>query len=108
MPGSGRDSASAVTASRSVGDSGRQGCTVTTGPARRQVPAISSPTRRAPGQTRGVQSSPRRFSSGTSRARSAAECHQLTRDVQEAVQIMMATLRAPERLDRDRTALWVA
>jgi hypothetical protein len=37
-----------------------------------------------------------------------AQCPQLTRDVTEAVQIMMATLRAPERLDRDRTALWAA
>jgi len=43
---------------------------------------------------------------GPDRCRSAAECYQLTRDVQEAVQIMIATLRAPERLDRERTALW--
>ncbi|MGD0245567.1 MAG: hypothetical protein ABSB59_35315 [Streptosporangiaceae bacterium] len=43
---------------------------------------------------------------GPDRCQSAAECYQLTRDVQEAVQIMIATLRAPERLDRERTALW--
>ena len=40
--------------------------------------------------------------------RSPAECFRLTRDVQEAVQLMIATLRAPERLDRDRTAPWLA
>jgi len=39
--------------------------------------------------------------------RSAAECFQLTRDVQDAVQLMIATLRAPELLDRDRTAPWL-
>jgi hypothetical protein len=38
---------------------------------------------------------------------SAAECFQLTRDVQDAVQLMIATLRAPERLDRDWTAPWL-
>ena len=40
--------------------------------------------------------------------RSAAECFQLTRDVQDAVQLMIATLRAPERLDQDRAAPWLA
>ena len=38
---------------------------------------------------------------------SAAQCYQLTRDVQDAVQLMIATLRAPEDLDRDRTAPWL-
>jgi hypothetical protein len=38
---------------------------------------------------------------------SAAECFQLTRDVQDAVQLMIATLRAPERLDREWTAPWL-
>ena len=38
---------------------------------------------------------------------SAAECYQLTRDVQDAVQLMIATLRTPERLDRDRTEPWL-
>jgi hypothetical protein len=41
------------------------------------------------------------------RCRSAAECFQLTRDVQDAVQIMIATLRAPQSLDRDRAAPWL-
>jgi hypothetical protein len=59
-----------------------------------------------PGLAGTVVATARQF--GPDRCRSAAECHQLTRDVQEAVQIMMATLRAPERLDRDRTALWAA
>ena len=40
-PGSGKESASAVTASRSARDSRRQGCTVSTVSARRHVPAIS-------------------------------------------------------------------
>ena len=40
--------------------------------------------------------------------RSAAECFQLTRDVHDAVQLMIATLRAPERLDRNRAAPWLA
>ncbi|MGH3151769.1 MAG: hypothetical protein ACRDOB_13735 [Streptosporangiaceae bacterium] len=39
--------------------------------------------------------------------RSAAQCYQLTRDVQDAVQLMIATLRVPEQLDRDRTAPWL-
>jgi hypothetical protein len=42
------------------------------------------------------------------RCGSAAECFGLTRDVQDAVQLMIATLRAPGRLDRDRTAPWLA
>jgi hypothetical protein len=41
------------------------------------------------------------------RCRSAAQCYQLTRDVQDTVQLMVATLRAPERLDRDRVAPWL-
>lgn len=44
---------------------------------------------------------------GPARCRSAAECFQLTRDVQDSVQLMIATLRAPERLDRDRVAPWL-
>ena len=42
------------------------------------------------------------------RCRSAGQCFHLTRDVQDAVQLMIATLRAPERLDRDRAALWLS
>ncbi len=45
---------------------------------------------------------------GPDRCKSAAQCHQLTRDVRDAVQLMIATVRAPERLDRDRTSLWAA
>ena len=45
---------------------------------------------------------------GPAECRSAAECFHLTRDVQDAVQLMVATLRAPEHLDRDRTAPWLA
>jgi hypothetical protein len=45
---------------------------------------------------------------GPAGCRSAAECFQLTRDVQDAVQLMITTLRAPERLDRDRVAPWLA
>ena len=44
---------------------------MTTGPARRHVPATSPSTSTAPGQTRGVQSSSRRPGSGTSSSRSA-------------------------------------
>jgi hypothetical protein len=44
---------------------------------------------------------------GPTECRSAAECFQLTRDVQDAVQLMLATLRAPERLDRERAAPWL-
>ena len=48
--------ASAVTASRSARDSGRQGCTVSVVSARRQIPAISPPRRRPPGpDARGPQ-----------------------------------------------------
>ena len=45
---------------------------------------------------------------GPAECRSAAQCFQLTRDVQDTVRLMIATLRAPERLDRDRTAPWLA
>jgi hypothetical protein len=45
---------------------------------------------------------------GPDRCRSAAECFHLTRDVRDAVQLMVATMSTPERLDRDRTALWLA
>ena len=48
-----------MTASRSAADSRRQVCTVSTRSARRQVPAISPSTSRAPGQTRGVHSASR-------------------------------------------------
>jgi hypothetical protein len=44
---------------------------------------------------------------GPDRCQSAAQCYQLTRDVQEAVHLMIATLRAPDRLDRHRAAPWL-
>jgi hypothetical protein len=42
------------------------------------------------------------------RCRSAEQCFGLTRDVAEAVQLMIATLGAPERLDRERAQPWLA
>jgi hypothetical protein len=45
---------------------------------------------------------------GPAECRSAAQCFGLTRDAQDAVQMMIATLRAPDRLDRDRAAPWLA
>ena len=45
---------------------------------------------------------------GPDRCRSAAECFHLTRDVRDAVRLMVATMNTPERLDRDRAALWLA
>ena len=45
---------------------------------------------------------------GPAECRSAAECFHRTRDVRDAVQLMIATLRAPEHLDRDRAAPWLA
>jgi hypothetical protein len=45
---------------------------------------------------------------GPDRCRSAAECFHLTRDVRDAVRLMVATMRTPECLDRDRAALWLA
>ena len=45
---------------------------------------------------------------GPAECRSAAECFQLTRDVQDAVKLMIATLRAPARLDRGRAEPWLA
>ena len=53
-----------------VGDSRRQGCTVIIASARRHVPTISPPTRRPPGQTRGVHNARRRAGSGTMSSRS--------------------------------------
>lgn len=42
------------------------------------------------------------------RCRSAAECYERTRDVREAVQLMMEYLRRPELLDLDWVAPWRA
>jgi len=58
-----------------------------------------------PGLASEVVTTARRF--GPAECRSAAECYQLTRDVQSAVQLMIATLRAPDNLDRDRAAPWL-
>ncbi len=59
-----------------------------------------------PGLASAVVAAARQF--GPAECRSAAECFQLTRDVQEAVQLMIATLRAPEHLDRDWAVPWLA
>ena len=59
-----------------------------------------------PGLASEVVATARRF--GPAECRSAAGCYQLTSDVQSAVQLMIATLRAPENLDRDRAAPWLA
>jgi hypothetical protein len=45
---------------------------------------------------------------GPDRCQSAAECFHLTKDVRDAVRLMVATMSTPERLDRDRAALWLA
>jgi hypothetical protein len=58
-----------------------------------------------PGLASAVVATAQQF--GPARCRSAAECFQLTRDVQDSVQLMIATLRAPERLDRDWVAPWL-
>jgi hypothetical protein len=42
------------------------------------------------------------------RCRSAAECYALTRDTQEAVQLMVEYLRRPDLLDHEWTAPWHA
>jgi hypothetical protein len=59
-----------------------------------------------PGLASAVVATAQRF--GPARCRSAAECFQLTRDARDTVDLMIASLRAPERLDRDRTAPWLA
>jgi len=41
------------------------------------------------------------------RCQSAQQCFALTSDVADAVRLMVATLRAPERLDRERAQLWL-
>jgi len=58
-----------------------------------------------PGLASAVVAIARQF--GPAGCRSAAECFRQTRDVQDAVQLMIGTLRAPERLDRDRVARWL-
>ncbi len=70
-PGSGRVCASASTASRSDGDSLRQGSIVRRDSARRHVPTSSPSRSSAPGQTRGVHRADRCPASGTSSSRSA-------------------------------------
>jgi hypothetical protein len=42
------------------------------------------------------------------RCRSAAECHQLTRDAQESVQLMVKQVRQPHRLDLEWISPWLA
>ena len=58
-----------------------------------------------PGLASTVVATARQF--GPVGCRSAAECFQLTRDAQDSVRLMIATLRAPERLDRDHVAPWL-
>jgi hypothetical protein len=58
-----------------------------------------------PGLAGPVVETARQF--GPDRCQSAAQCFQLTRDVRDAVQLMVATMRTPERLDRDRAAPWL-
>jgi hypothetical protein len=58
-----------------------------------------------PGLASAVVATARQF--GPAGCRSAAGCFRQTRDVQAAVQLMIATLRTPERLDRDRVAPWL-
>ena len=58
-----------------------------------------------PGLAGAVVATARQF--GPAGCRSAAQCFGQTRDVQDAVRLMIATLRAPERLDRDRVAPWL-
>ena len=59
-----------------------------------------------PGLAGPVVATARQF--GPDQCRSAAQCFGLTRDVQDAVRLMIATLRAPERLDRARVEPWLA
>ena len=42
-----------------------------------------------------------------SRCASAADCHQLTRDVRDTVQLMVTTLRNPGLLDTDWVSPWM-
>ena len=67
--GNGNEAASNSTAARFAGVRRCQAWTVTSAPARRQVPTTSPSTRTAPGQTRVVQSSPRRSASRAPAAR---------------------------------------
>jgi hypothetical protein len=57
-----------------------------------------------PGLASAVVATARQF--GPAGCGSAAQCFGQTRDVQDAVQLMIATLRAPERLDRDWVVPW--
>ncbi len=43
---------------------------------------------------------------GPGRCRSAAQCHGLTRDVQDAVRLMISELRRPDLLDSDWVSPW--
>jgi hypothetical protein len=58
-----------------------------------------------PGLASAVVATAQQF--GPAGCRSAAECFRRTTDVQDAVQLMIATVRAPERLDRDWVAPWL-
>ena len=58
-----------------------------------------------PGLASAVVSTAQQF--GPAGCRSAGECFRRTTDVQDAVKFMIVTVRAPERLDRDRVALWL-
>ena len=58
-----------------------------------------------PGLATAIVATAKQF--GPAECRSPAECYQQTRDVQDAVRLMIANLRAPEHLDRARTAPWL-
>jgi hypothetical protein len=45
---------------------------------------------------------------GPGRCRSAAQCYELTRDVQDAIRLMISELRRPDLLDTDRASPWAA
>jgi hypothetical protein len=69
-------------------------------------PLVAEDAAELPGLASTVVATAQQFA--PARCRSAAQCYELTRDVQDAVQLMIATLRAPERLDRDRVAPWLS
>jgi hypothetical protein len=69
-------------------------------------PLDSGDAAELPGLAQAVVATAQQFA--PARCQSAAQCFGLTRDRLDAVELMIATLRAPERLDRDRTAPWLA
>jgi hypothetical protein len=85
---------------------GNQFARLGAGPGRDPWPVDPRDAAEWPGLAGQVVALARQF--GPERCGSSEECYRLTRDVTDAVQLMIASLERPELLDADRAAPWMA